>query len=73
MSDPSHVNFNGMLPPRQRVNAPRCAIIPFMALFISFFLALFNGPPTDTPGGPIVQSIPAVPTTALVLDQVKVA
>jgi hypothetical protein len=37
-----------------------------MALFLSLFLALFNGPPIDTPGGPIVQAVPATPIAALV-------
>jgi hypothetical protein len=43
-----------------------------MALFISLFLALFNGPPPlDTPGGPIVQSVPAVHTAAVALDKAQ--
>jgi len=43
-----------------------------MALFLSLFLALFSGPPTDTPGGPIVQSVPLLHTAGLVKPERKI-
>lgn len=40
--------------------------MPSMALLVSFLIALFGAPPpTDTPGGPIVQTVPAVQTAVV--------
>jgi hypothetical protein len=37
-----------------------------MALLVSFLIALCGGPPpTDTPGGPIVQTVPVVQTAGV--------